>query len=54
MDSPQGCIFANYYMANIEENVFSSDTIKPTLYARNVDHIILVVNSESCIADLLH
>ena len=53
MGSPLGCIFANYYMTNIEENVLASATNKPIIYARYVDDIILVVNSEDCITDLL-
>ena len=52
MGSPLGCIFANYYMTNIEENVLASATNEPTLYARYVPDIILVVNSEDRITDL--
>ena len=48
-----GCTFANYYMTNIEENVLASATNKPILYARHVDDIMLVVNSEDYITDLL-
>ena len=41
---PLGCIFANYCMTNIEENVLASATNKPILYARHDDDIILVVH----------
>ena len=40
-------------MTNIEENVSASATNKPILFARYIDDIILVVNSEDCITDLL-
>ena len=46
MCSQFGCIFANYYMSALENNVLTSISNKPTLYARYVDDKILLVNSE--------
>ena len=39
MGSRLGPTFANFYMGELETNVFSDDTIKPEIYARYVDDI---------------
>ena len=46
MGSSLGPTFANYYMANLEEETFKSNPeLAPRVYARYVDDIFLVVNS---------
>ena len=46
MGSSSGPTFANYYMAHLEENAFDNyPDLVPTMYARYVDVIFLVVNS---------
>ena len=52
MGSPLGCIFANYFMSALENNVLTFISNKPTLYARYVNDIILVVNSEQDIRQI--
>ena len=44
--STLGPTFANYYMAHLEENAFDNyRDLVPTVYARYVDVIFLVVNN---------
>jgi hypothetical protein len=43
MGSPLGPIFANFYMANLEEKVLQDDGLRPNLYLRYVDDIFIVV-----------
>jgi len=47
MGSPLGCIFANFYMAQIENNIIPNLPKQPSLYARYVDDILLIVDSAS-------
>ena len=43
----------NYYMSNLEENVFKSNPgLAPRVYARYVDDIFLVVNSNDEIQEI--
>lgn len=46
MGSPLGCVFANYYMANLENSIISNIDNPPTLYARYIDDIIIVVENQ--------
>ena len=53
MGSPLGPTFANYYMSHLENTIFSNcPNVKPTLYARYVDDIFLVVNDETEIVNM--
>lgn len=52
MGSPLGCIFANFYMATIESKSLENCTNKPTLYARYIDDILLIVNDEEQLLDI--
>ena len=45
MGSPLGPLFANYYMAYLENSILSDPTIKPNLYARYVDDIFIQIQS---------
>ena len=45
ISSPLGCAFANFYMESVEIKPLNEINEKPILYARNVDDILLVVNS---------
>ena len=45
MGSPLGPLFANYYMAYLENSILSDTTIKPNLYARYVDDIFIQIQS---------
>jgi len=47
MGSPLGCIFANFYMCHIENNIIPNLPKPPALYARYVDDILLIVDNES-------
>ena len=44
MGSPLGPTFANFYIGNLEELIFSDINIKPSIYWRYVDDIFVVVN----------
>lgn len=46
MGSPLGCIFANYYMCSLENDVIPNLKNQPACYARYVDDIFVVINSE--------
>ena len=46
MGSPLGCIFANFYMSHIEEKTLEELENPPTIYARYIDDILLVINNE--------
>ena len=55
MGSSLGPTFANYYMSNLEENAFKSNPgLAPRVYARYVDDIFLVVNSNDEIQESGH
>ena len=41
MGSPLGPLFANIYMANLENRIFSTHNSKPHLYARYMDDIFI-------------
>ena len=45
-------MYFRYYMSALENNVLTSISNKPTLYARYVDDIIIVVNSEQDIRQI--
>ena len=45
MGSPLGPTFANFYMGHLEEQVFSDDSLKPSLYARYVDDIFVQIDN---------
>ena len=45
MGSPLGPLFANFYMAYLENSIFSNPCFKPSIYARYVDDIFIQVQS---------
>jgi hypothetical protein len=46
MGSPLGPTFANFYMCNVENNIFEENPdMKPKLYARYVDDIFLLIDN---------
>ena len=45
MGSPLGPLFANFYMAYLENSIFTNPTSKPSIYARYVDDIFIQINS---------
>ena len=46
MESPLWLTFAEFYMCDLENRVLLSDHLKPNLYARYVDDILVVVRNE--------
>ena len=46
MGSPQGRVFANFYVAHAETVALSKVEQKPTLYGRYIDDIIVVVDNQ--------
>ena len=52
MGSPLGPLFANFYMGDLETNVFNSSNVKPHIYARYVDDIFIQVENDKQISDL--
>lgn len=54
MGSPLGPAFANFYMANLENNILDNGnhSLKPLLYRRYIDDILVIVNSEKDVLDL--
>lgn len=51
MGSPLGPLFANFYMASIEENILNNN-LKPKIYCRYVDDIFLLVEDENKVIEL--
>ena len=46
MGSPLGVTFANFYMCNLENNIFQTQpSLKPTIYCRYIDNIFIVTPS---------
>ena len=45
MGSPLGPLFANFYMAYLENSVFSNPNNRPSIYARYVDDIFIQIQS---------
>lgn len=43
MGSPLGPLFANFYMANLENNILKETDSKPLTYCRYVDDIFIVI-----------
>ena len=52
MGSPLGPTFANFYMGDLENNVFENHCQKPLIYVRYVDDIFVLVNSEEELINL--
>ena len=52
MGSPLGPTFANFYMGHLESNVLQNVDIRPTVYARYVDDIFVVVRDEDHLKSL--
>ena len=52
MGSPLGPTFANFYMGELEKQVFDDPANKPSIYARYVDDIFLQVNDENQLKEL--
>ena len=46
MGSPLGPLFANFYMADLENNVFSNIINRPHIYARYVDDVFINTDDE--------
>ena len=51
MGSPLGPTFANFYMGNLEDNIFQNFN-KPNIYARYIDDIFLEIQNEQQLLDL--
>ena len=47
MGSPLGPLFANFYMAHVEEKTFGSPEITPTMYCRYVDDAFIEVRDQA-------
>jgi hypothetical protein len=45
MGSPLGPLFANFYMANLENNILNDLDTKPLIYCRYVDDIFVVIDN---------
>ena len=45
MGSPLGPLLANFYMANLENNILRTSNFKPLTYCRYVDDIFLVIDN---------
>ena len=45
MGSPLGPLFANYYMAYLENSIFTNSELKPSIYARYVDDVFIQIQS---------
>ncbi|XP_076068419.1 uncharacterized protein LOC143040862 [Oratosquilla oratoria] len=52
MGSPLGVLFAQAFMAHVEEEVISNLPIKPTLYRRYIDDIFVCVNDLRLLEEL--
>ena len=54
MGSPLGPLFANFYMAHLENQVLSqfNDNEKPSIYCRYIDDIFLLVNNVSILENI--
>ena len=53
MGSPLGPLFANFYMAHVEEAAFGDPELKPTTYFRYVDDILLEVRDDEHLAAII-
>ena len=47
MGSPLGPLFANFYMCHIENQILQQEDVRPCLYVRYVDDILLCVRDEN-------
>ena len=54
MGSPLGPTFANFYMGELENNIFENHEEKPLIYVRYVDDIFVLVKSEEELINLKH
>ena len=52
MGSPLGPCFANFYMGNLENEIFKNIQLKPNIYGRYVDDIFLQISSEKALINL--
>ena len=52
MGSPLGVLFAEAFVASVEETVLADETIRPSLYCRYVDDILVEVNDPAAIDNL--
>ena len=52
MGSPLGPLFANFYMATVENNILIKLNLKPAVYCRYVDDIFVVVDNLTQLLDL--
>ena len=52
MGSPLGPTFANFYMGELESNIFESVMEKPPIYVRYIDDIFVLVNCEDELVQL--
>ena len=53
MGSPLGPLFANFYMAHVEEKTFSSGGLKPTFYCRYVDDAFVEIRDQSHLSSII-
>ena len=55
MGSPLGVIFANFYMAHLENTIFENfPNLKPKIYCRYIDDCFLIVESTDEIQNLIN
>ena len=52
MGSPLGVLFAQAFMASVEEQVLRDDSIRPALYCRYIDDILVDVSDDRCLDKL--
>ena len=52
MGSPLGPTFSNFYMGDLENKIFNGIIQKPTIYARYIDDILVLINNPQDILDL--
>ena len=52
MGSPLGPTFANFYMGELEENIFRNVMEKPLIYVRYIDDIFVLVSGEDKLVQL--
>jgi len=52
MGSPLGCVFANFYMTTLENQILQNLNWTPNFYGRYIDDIILIVDNEEQLLEL--
>ena len=52
MGSPLGPTFANFYMGNLEQNIFNNYYNKPSIYVRYIDDIFMQIDNTDQLTDI--